>query len=144
MGFTMNERYLIGEEGVKAYEKDGIICGYEFGARIPYYRGVTLSQVAHVRVFMDGKEEPQGNIRLIVKSGEEFKLDEILTVSSYHWGYGEKMRVIVLKDGGLSGGKHRLEVDIKIAVIYGGEEGFNGKAYLDFELSQGTAKKEVK
>lgn len=130
----MNEKYLIAEEGVKTYVKDGKPAGYEFGARVPYYFSIPFSQIKHIRVSMDGIEEDQANIRIFAESGEEFKLSEIITVSEYHWEYGKKLRICVLRDGGLAGGSHRLELDTAIAVIYGGPRGFASSAYMDFNV----------
>ena len=128
----MNEKYLIAEDGVKTYVKDGKVEGYELKARVPYYFGVPFSQIKFIRVTMDGVEEAQENIRIFASSGEEFKMSEIVSVSSYHWGYGEKLRICVLKNGGLAKGSHRLELDVGIAVIYGGPKGFTSHAYLNF------------
>ncbi len=130
----MNEKYLIAEEGVRTFLKDGKAAGYEFRARVPYYFGVPFSQIKFIRVTMDGVEEDQENIRLFASTGEEFKLSEILTVSSYHWAFGEKLRMCVLKNNGLAKGQHKLELDVGIAVIYGGPKGFTGHAYLDFAI----------
>ena len=129
----MNEKYLIGEEGVKAYVKENVVAGYEFGVRVPYYFGIPLSQIANFQVCMDGQEEDRENVLLIMDDGEVFKLNEISTVSSYHWPYGKKMRVAVLKEGGLAKGSHKLELDVSIAVIYS-PRGFTSKSHLDFSL----------
>ena len=129
----MNEKYLIGEEGVKAHVKDNNAAGYEFGVRVPYYFGIPLSQISKFQVFMDGHEEDRKNVRLIMDDGEEFNLDEISTVTCYHWPYGKKLKVVVLKEGGLAKGNHKLEVDVGVAVIYS-PRGFSSKSYLDFNL----------
>lgn len=129
---TMNERYSIGEEGITAYEIDGKTAGYKFYARHPYYFGIPLSQIKYIRVYMDGIEESQDDIRLIV-DGDEFKMNEIVSVASYHWPFGKKIIVAVCKDDDLAKGMHRLRVDIGITVIYI-DEGFVSNAYLDFEI----------
>ena len=130
----MNEKYLIGEEGVKSYEQNGDISGYEFGVRVPYYMGVPLSQINQFEVYMDGVRENPDNIRLIMKTAEEFKLAEIITVSGYHWEYGEKLRTVVLRDHKLPKGKHKLEVVVGIDVIYMPKGIGGSKAYLEFEI----------
>lgn len=132
-GSTMNEKYLIGKEGITPYLKDGNVAGYEFGIRIPYYMGVPLSQINHIIVYMDGVREDPENVRLIMKTGEEFKLSEIITVSSYFWEYGELLRVVVLKDDGLLSGEHRLDVAIGIEVFYF-PKGTTNRAYLNFTV----------
>ena len=130
----MNERYLIGEEGVQVYEKDGNTAGYEFGLRVPYYMGVPLSQINIFKVCMDGKEVPSEDIRLLMETGEQFMLSEISTVDDYHWEYGDKLRTVVLCEDGLPKGKHRLEVEVGVDVIYMPKGIGGSKAYLDFEI----------
>jgi len=130
----MNERYLIGEEGVRVFEKDGNAAGYEFGLRVPYYMGVPLSQINIFKVRMDGKDIPSEDIRLIMKTGEVFRLSEILTVADYHWEYGEKLRTVVLCEDGLPVGGHRLEIEVGVDVIYMPKGIGGSKAYLDFEV----------
>ena len=130
----MNEKYLIAEEGVKTYVQDDKPAGYEFGARVPYYFSIPLSQIKHIHVTMDGAPEAPDNIRIIADTGEVFKLSEISTVSLYHWEYGKKLRICVLKEGGLVKGSHRLGLEAAIAVIYGGPRGFTSSAYLDFTV----------
>lgn len=130
----MNERYLIGEEGVRDYVKDGNVDGFEFSLRVPYYMGVPLSQINIFKVRLDNCDIPSGDVRLMMKTGEAFKLSEILTVADYHWEYGEKLRVVVLQEGGLPRGKHRLEVEVGVDVIYMPKGIGGSKAYLDFEV----------
>lgn len=130
---AMNEKYLIGEAGVKLYEKDGAVAGYEFGVKIPYYMGVPLSQIRDYYVYIDGIQEQPENIRIIMDTGEEFKLSEILTVSSYFWEYGKLLRTVVLRDGGLPRGDHKLEVVIGIDVFYFPKDLVN-KCYINFTV----------
>ncbi len=130
----MNEKYMIAEEGVKFFERDGNTAAYEFGLRVPYYMGVPLSQINQFEVYIDGVRESSENIRLIMKTGEEFKLSEIITVSSYHWEYGEKLRTVVLRNRKIPKGIHKLEVIVGIDVIYMPKGMGGSKAYLEFEL----------
>jgi len=129
----MNERYMIGEEGVKCYKREDNTIAYEFGVRVPYYMGVPLSQINRFEVYIDGVQVNPENIRLIMKTGEEFKLSEIITVSSYFWEYGEKLRTVILCNEEMPKGKHRLEVAVGIEVIYMPKSSYS-KAYLDFEV----------
>lgn len=130
---AMNEKYLIGQDGVKQYVQDGVIAGYEFGVKIPYYMGVPLSQIRDYDIYMDGVKVDSENIRLVMETGEEFKMSEILTVSSYFWEYGKLLRTVVLCDGGLPKGEHKLEVVIGIDVFYFPKDLVN-KCYLNFKI----------
>ena len=128
----MNERYLIGEEGVSLYYEEGRPVGYEFYGRVPYYNGCPLSQISCLKVYIDGEEEPAENISYVTDTGWEFTVPQMITVASYHWDYGKKGLIRVRRDGGLPAGKHRLEFQIGLAVIY--SDSFSSKVYLDFEI----------
>lgn len=130
----MNEKYLIAEEGVKTYRRDDDFIAYEFGLRVPYYMGVPLSQINKFDIYIDGILEDPENICLIMKTGEEFKLSEITTVSSYYWEYGEKLRTLVLRSDEISKGKHKLEIEVGIDVIYMPKGIGGSKAYMEFEI----------
>ena len=129
----MNDKYIIASKDCRNVAEDGRTVGYELDIRIPYYQGVPLSQVKYIRVFMDGAEVPQEDIRVFSTTGEEFKLSEILTVSLFYWEYQTPMRVRVLREDGLGAGKHRVGVEAAIDVIYV-PTGFGGSAFQDFEI----------
>ena len=134
-GSAMNAKYMIDPSGVKQYVCDNTIKGYEFGVKIPYYMGVPLSQIDLYKVYMDGTEVDPEDIRLIMKTGEEFKMSEILTVGTYFWEYGESLRTVVLKEGGLPKGEHELKVEVRIAVFYFPKDTLN-TAILKFEIQE--------
>lgn len=129
----MNDKYIIASKGCENIVEDGRTIGYEFQLRIPYYQGVPLSQVKHIKVRMDGKAVPQEDIRVFATSGEEFKLSEISTVSLFYWEYMTPLRVRVCQEGGLGKGTHSLDVDAAIDVIYA-PDGFKAEASQEFEI----------
>ena len=57
----------------------------------------------------------------------------LLTVGTYYWEYGEPLRTVVLKDGGLETGAHELKVEVRIAVFYFPKDTLN-TAVLKFEM----------
>ena len=130
----MNEKYIIAqEEGLKNFERDGKVAGFEFRLRIPYYQGAPFSQIEHLRAFIDGEEIPQEDLRICAETGEEFKMSEIVSVNTYYWEYGAKLRVLAMKDGGLAPGQHRLDVDVCIDVIYA-PGAFSSKCWAQFTV----------
>ena len=132
-GSTMNEKYLIGKGGVRPYITDGRTAGFEFGIKIPYYMGVPLSQIDHIRIWLDGEEVPQEDLRLIMDTGEIFTRDEITTVATYFWEYGSELRTVVLRESPLEPGEHRLDIAVGIAVFYF-PKGTTNRAHLDFTV----------
>ena len=51
----MFDRYMILEDTVRNVRRDGEVVGFEFGARIAYYRGLGLSMVEGLNVTVDGE-----------------------------------------------------------------------------------------
>ncbi len=99
--------------------EDGKVIGYEMQTYITYYRGIPLSMVNNIRVTTDGTEVPRENIRCSVDGGEYwFTLDEMKTVVEHKWEYGETMTVRVVQEGGLSKGKHEVDLNVIVRTAY--------------------------
>lgn len=127
----MNEKYIIADKKAENLEEDGRVIGYQVKLRIPYYMGAPLSQISHIYLKMDGRDVLQEDMRIVTDDGEEFRMDEIVTCYRHFWEYGAKLKVKVLKEGGLSKGKHRIDVDVAVDVIYA-PKGFGSLAYAEF------------
>jgi len=113
----MFDRYMICEGTVRNVRRDGHTVGFEFGARLPYYRGLGLSMVEDVGVTVNGERIPRGDVRLSV-AGRTFTLDEMESVYDIVWNFGEVATVTALKSGGLEPGEHRLELTEQLRVSY--------------------------
>ncbi len=66
---------------------------------IPYYRGIPLSMIHDVKVSVDGQEVERKDILFTLDNKYFFTLDEMETVTSFKWEYGNEATVIVKKDG---------------------------------------------
>ncbi|RCA11202.1 C-glycoside deglycosidase beta subunit domain-containing protein [Enterococcus durans] len=104
---------VLKEKSFKNITEAGKTTGFEVQTNITYYRGIPLSMINNIRVFVDGREVPREDIRFSVDKVDWFTLDELKTVTSYKWEYNVAATVRVLQDGGLAKGKH----DIKLNVI---------------------------
>jgi len=113
----MFDRYMIVEDAVRNVRRDGKAVGFEFGARIAYYRGLGLSMVEGLDVTVDGEKVPRENLRFAV-GDKTFTLDKMETEYEARWEFGEVATVTVLKDGGLAPGEHRLELVENLRVAY--------------------------
>jgi hypothetical protein len=113
----MFDKYMICEQTVRNVARAGKVEGFEFGARMPYYRGLGLSMVEDVAVTVDGEEIPREKVRLTV-SGKTFTLDQLETEYQTVWEFGDVATVTVLKDGGLAPGVHQLELVEQLRVSY--------------------------
>lgn len=100
-------------------EVDGKVIGYSFEIKAQYYRSFTLSILRNIIVTVDGVTEDRNNIRLTVNE-ETFTLEECRTVVDpiYRWEFGDFATVTVLKEGGLTKGKHSILVHQSIAPSY--------------------------
>lgn len=98
---------------------EGKVIGYEMQTHITYYRGIPLSMVNNIRVTTDGVEVPRELIRCSVDNGEYwFSLDEMTTVVEHKWEFGEPMTVRVLQDGGLTKGRHEIDLNVIVRTAY--------------------------
>jgi hypothetical protein len=50
--------------------------------------------------------------------GKTYRLDEMETVYDDRWNFGEKAKIIVLKQGGLAPGKHRIDFATRLRISY--------------------------
>jgi hypothetical protein len=113
----MFDKYMICEETVRNVSRDGKPVGFEFGARLPYYRGLGLSMVEDVGVTIDGEKIARGDVRVTV-ADRTYTLDEMERVYDAVWNFGEVVKVTALKAGGLAPGEHRLELTEQLRVSY--------------------------
>ncbi len=113
----MNPRYMFNPEGFKNVEENGKVIGFQFDFKMQYYRGVTLSIIRNIEVNVDGEEFNREDIRFTLE-GDTFTLDEMETVITYRWKYGQYATVTVLKDDGLAKGKHHIKAVQTIAPSY--------------------------
>ncbi len=113
----MFAKNMFNPEGFKNIEEDGSVTGFQFDFKIQYYRGVTLSIVRNIEVWIDDKEVKREDIRFCLE-GESFTLDEMATVTSYRWKFGQWATIRVLKEGGLSRGAHHIKAVQTIAPSY--------------------------
>jgi hypothetical protein len=113
----MFDRYMICEDTVRNISKESRTVGFEFGARIAYYRGLGLSMVENLAVTVDGEKIPREQVRFTV-SGRTFTLDQMETEYEARWEFGDVATVTVLKDGGLPPGPHKLELVEELRIAY--------------------------
>jgi hypothetical protein len=111
----MFDKYMIVEDGFRNVVAAGHTTGFEFGARLPYYRGLGLSMVEDIGVSVDGKAMPRENIRL---RGKRYTLAALETEFEEAWGMGEVATVEVELPGGLSAGPHKLDLSETLRVSY--------------------------
>ena len=113
----MFDRYMICADTVRNVSEGGKVTGFQFGARIAYYRGLNLCMVQDLAVSVDGEAVPRELIRFSVGS-RSYSLAEMETEYVARWEFGAVATVTVLRPGGLSPGEHRIELIEDLRVSY--------------------------
>ncbi len=113
----MFDRYMICAETARNLTDGGKVTGFQFGARIAYYRGLGLSMVESLTVAVDGQPVPPEQIRFSV-SNRTFTLAQMETEYEARWEFGDVATVTVLQPGGLTPGEHTLEFVEDLRISY--------------------------
>jgi Domain of unknown function (DUF6379) len=113
----MFDKYMICESDVRNLKSGSQVTGFEFGARLPYYRGIGLSMVERIGVSLDGTEMDGGRIRLRLRD-RTYTLPQMETVYDEAWNMGEVAHVQVELPGGLTPGPHKLELTEQLRISY--------------------------
>lgn len=113
----MFARHMYNPESFKNVVVEHKVIGFQFDCRIQYYRGITLSILRNIEVSIDGEEFAREDIRFTLE-GDTFTLEEMETVITYRWKFGQFATVTVLKDAGLASGKHHIKATQTIAPSY--------------------------
>ena len=117
----MYDQHIIFPDSVRNTRSDegrgDIITGFELGARLPYYRGQTLSAVEDIGLAIDGEKVPREQIRFSVR-GKTWSLDELETVYEERWEFGEVAHISVLQPGGLAPGAHKVTASVQLRISY--------------------------
>lgn len=101
------EKEVIQSVGFRNTVKDGKITGFQLKIRLPYYRGVFLSQIRPGTLIIDGERFEKEDIIWNIK-GEDFTLEEMKHDFQTHWSVTEPAVLKVKKEGGLAQGYHDI------------------------------------
>lgn len=104
----MLEKEVIQSVGFRNIKDGDEITGFQFKIRLPYYRGVFLSQLRPGTLYVDGEKFNREDIIWNIK-GQDYTYEEMKTNMDVHWATTELAVLKVKKDGGLSQGFHDLD-----------------------------------
>jgi Domain of unknown function (DUF6379) len=108
----MFEKYMIVAENAKNNANS-----FQIGARLPYYRGVSLSMVEEIEVSLDGETLPQDAVNITVH-GNTYDFQQRENETDDRWEMGEVATLTVQKEGGLAAGEHKIGLKINIRIGY--------------------------
>ena len=101
------EKQVIQSVGFRNITENGEITGFQLKIRLPYYRGVYLSQIKPGHLIVDGESFGEDEILWRV-NGEDYTYAELRKNCKEHWHPMEPATLIVKKPGGLSQGFHDI------------------------------------
>jgi len=113
----MFDRYMICEQGFRNRRQGEKVLGFEFGARLPYYRGLGLSMVEDIAVTVDGQALARTALALRLR-GRRWTVAELETEYEERWEMGEVAVLEVDLPGGLKPGAHQLELREQLRISY--------------------------
>ena len=102
------EREVIQSVGFRNIVENGKVVGFQLKVRLPYHRGIFLSQLRPGTLFVDGEKFEKEDIVWSFK-GEDFTYEEMKSDFKTHWSVTEPAVLKVKKQGGLSQGYHNLK-----------------------------------
>lgn len=124
----MYDKYLIEGEIFKNVEENGQVTGFQYGARLPYYRGVVLSLVGELQLTVDGERIPPEQMSVTI-GGKTYPVTKLEDEPVAKWEFGEVGVITVKKPGGLKPGDHQFSIrqHMKISYVPGGFWGSDSK-----------------
>lgn len=112
-------KYPIEEGSLKNDVVAGKIVGYQFGVRLPRYRGNMLSLVNGYYVNVDGEEIAQDAMTFEINGKKPRTWAEIKEAVWEHWDYQTTGYIHIAKEGGLAIGEHKIKAVISNFEQYG-------------------------
>lgn len=124
----MYDKYLIVGEEFKNVVEGGEVTGFQFGLRLPYYRGVVCSLVGKTELTVDGEPVDYEKMSVTI-GGKTIPMNDLENEPVHKWEFGEIGIVKVEQPGGLKPGEHKLDVrqHMKISYVPGGFSGSDTK-----------------
>ncbi len=89
-------------------DEDGNVTGFQFKVKLPYYRGIFLSQLRPGTLYIDGEKITKEDITWTFK-GEEYTNEEMASDFHTHWATTVPAVLKVKMPGGLKQGYHDLK-----------------------------------
>ncbi len=113
----MFDKYIICEDLFKNVSEGSSVIGFQFNARLPYYRGLGISMVEDLAVTVDSESYPRDAVRVTLH-GNTYTLDQMENEYDDRWEFGEKGTLTVLKPGGLAPGEHKVNLEDRLRISY--------------------------
>lgn len=120
MGFAMRMNLngeIIKKQSFQAMYINGKKQGFSFLVQMAYYRGHYLSTIDQLEVLVDGEKVPQEAVTFEL-NGKEMPVYKLKLAVTEFWSQVVPARIHVIKPGGLSKGKHQIELKLMMRIPY--------------------------
>ena len=107
----LNQKYMLPVDKIHEVYEDGNVVGIECSLLISLYHGSPLSMIRSIKVKYDALEYENDPMKFTV-NGHTYNFEEMKTMSTMFWEYGEYAQLFIPIPGGVGLGRHRLEVGI--------------------------------
>lgn len=108
----MYDTHILTDVGCRSIWEHGKKVGYCVNLTINYYRGLPLCCIDEIFLEVDG--EPIDPAAMFLQhQGREYAYQDILKdtfPTDFYWLFGEMLRVVVVKEGGIEQGRHSVKV----------------------------------
>ncbi len=101
------DKEVIQSVGFRNTVKDGKTTGFQLRVRLPYYRGVFLSQIRPGTLIVDGVRYEKEDICWKIKD-EVYTYEQLKADRTTQWDVTEPATLLVRQEGGLSQGFHDI------------------------------------
>lgn len=116
----MYDPYVLSEVGSRNVWEAGKKVGYAVNLKINYYRGLPLSCVDEISLWIDD-EKVDPKTMYLQHRDREYAYEDILKdnfPTDFYWLFGELLRVVVKKEGGIEQGPHKVKVVLRTRRSY--------------------------
>lgn len=116
----MYDKHILTDEGCRSIWEHGRKTGYCVNIKINYYRGLPLCCIEEIALEVDG-EKIDPHTMIVQHNGREYPYLELLTddfPTDVYWIFGEKLRVVIKKEGGIDQGRHNVKLTLKTRRSY--------------------------
>jgi hypothetical protein len=110
----MYEQHILTDEGCRSIWEHGKKVGYCVNLKINYYRGLPLCCIDEITLEVDG-EKVDPSAMVLQHNGREYAYLDILKddfPTDFYWLFGEKLRVVIKKQGGIEQGLHTVKLTL--------------------------------
>ena len=113
----MNEKYLLARHNFQNVRENGQVTGFQVKVKIPYYRGVYISQIESPMLKVNDEEFSGEQITMsftvhgpAVQNSplKTYTVKEMETASNARWWFGDPAIMTVKKPGGLKPGVYQV------------------------------------